>query len=97
MSILIMEDSLRLTVFFVRSAPRPESICLYLEESSLDEGERLLRAEEAGLHLTPGQARALADELLQALRERERELDGSGGVHPRGSFSDPDQPLEKEA
>jgi len=71
MSILLLDESLRMTVFYDRNAPRPAEICLYLEETCPPE-ERLFQDSEFALYLTPGQARALADELLQALRERER-------------------------
>lgn len=71
MSILLLDESLRMTVFYDRNAPRPAEICLYLEETCPPE-ERLFQDNEFTLYLTPGQARALADELLQALRERER-------------------------
>lgn len=70
MSILLLDDTLRVTVYFDRSVPRFDSICLYLEETC-PAGEKLLRESEAGLRLTPGQARALAAELLSAVAERD--------------------------
>ena len=70
MSVLLLDDNLRVSVYFDRSAPRFDSIRLYLEETCTG-GEKLLRDSEAGLYLTPGQARALADELLAALAERQ--------------------------
>lgn len=71
MSILLLDERLRLTVFYDRSASKPENICLYLEDAC-PEGEKVLQEGEVGLRLTPGQARALADEILQALNERQR-------------------------
>jgi hypothetical protein len=70
MSLLLLDDNLRVTIYFDRSVPRLDSICLYLEESC-SSGEKLLRDSEAGLYLTPGQARALAAELQAAVAERD--------------------------
>ncbi len=71
MSILLLDERLRITVYFDHSARSPEDICLYLEDSHQD-GGKILRDDEIGLRLTPGQARALADEIVQALNERQR-------------------------
>lgn len=73
MSLMLRDDTLLVTVFFDRDRPRDESICLYLEDFAA-EAQRLLAGGEAALHLSPGQARALADELSAALRERDREM-----------------------
>ncbi len=70
MSVLLHDDNLRVTVYFDRSTPRFDSICLYLEETCAP-GGKLLQDSEVGIYLTPGQARALADELLAALDERQ--------------------------
>jgi hypothetical protein len=67
---MLLDDALRVTVYFDRSVPRFDSICLYLEESCSSAG-KLLRESEASLHLTPGQARALAAELLTAVQDRD--------------------------
>jgi hypothetical protein len=69
MSVLLEDESLRITVFYDRAAPRVDSICLYLEETC-PAAVKLLREGEAALHLTVGQARALADELLAAIKEQ---------------------------
>ena len=71
MSVLLEDESLRITAFYDRAAPRVDSICLYLEETCPDAATvHRLREGEAAVHLTPGQARALADELLAAIKEQ---------------------------
>ncbi len=71
MSVLLDEEGLRVTAFYDRSAARGENICLYLEETCPG-ALKLLQGGEAAVHLTPGQARAIADELLAAVMEEKR-------------------------
>ena len=71
MSVLLEDESLRITAFYDRAAPRVDSICLYLEEICPAAATVYrLRDGEAALHLTAGQARAIADELLAAIKEQ---------------------------
>ena len=69
MSVLLEDENLRITAFYDRAAPRVDNICIYLEETC-PAAARLLREGEAALHLTAGQARAIADELLAAIKEQ---------------------------
>lgn len=69
MSVLLDDENLRITAFYDRTAPRVDSICLYLEETC-PAAAKLLREGEAALHLTAGQARAIADELIAAIKEQ---------------------------
>jgi len=71
MSVLLEDENLRITAFYDRAAQRVDSICLYLEETCPPAAAvHRLREGEAALHLTAGQARALADELLAAIKEQ---------------------------
>jgi hypothetical protein len=67
MSLFLLDDTLRLTVFYDRSSEEGE-ICLYFEEES----PVLFRGTETRLLLSPAQAKALAQALLEALQEREK-------------------------
>ncbi len=67
MSLFLLDDTLRLTVFYDR-ASADGAICLYFEE----ENPVLFQNAESRLPLSPAQAKALAQALLEALQEREK-------------------------
>lgn len=68
MSLFLLDDTLRVTVFYDRSSKNGE-ICLYFEE----ETPGLFRDTETRLPLSPAQAKTLVQALLEALQEREKD------------------------
>jgi hypothetical protein len=68
MEISLLDNSLKVEVFFDRQDDSfRDNICLRIKETCPDE-ERIFRAEESNLYLTPQQACQLADSLLKAAK-----------------------------
>jgi hypothetical protein len=66
MPIYLVDDTLKVEVFFEPSDQQFEdNICLCVEESC-PEDEKLFRADEIHIYLTPKQARQLGLALIQA-------------------------------
>lgn len=68
MSLFLLDDTLRVTVFYDRSSEDDE-ICLYFEE----ETPNLFRDTETRLPLSPAQAKTLIQALLEALQEHQKD------------------------
>jgi hypothetical protein len=68
MDINLLDNSLNIEVFFDRQDENfKDNICLRIKENCPDE-ERIFRAEESYLYLTPKQACQLADSLIKAAK-----------------------------
>lgn len=68
MEMNLLDNSLKIEVFFDRQDETfSDNICLRIKEICPDE-ERIFRAEESNLYLTPQQACLLADSLLKAAK-----------------------------
>jgi hypothetical protein len=66
MEINLLDNSLKIEVFFDQQDENfKDNICLRIKENCPDE-ERVFRAEESNLYLTPQQACQLADSLIKA-------------------------------
>lgn len=66
MAVYLLEDSLKIDVFFdPQDCTFEDNICVAMFESCPDE-ERILQAHEVNIYLTEEQARALAAALLKA-------------------------------
>jgi hypothetical protein len=68
MEMNLLDNSLKIEVFFDREDETfSDNICLRIKENCPDE-ERIFRAEESNIYLTPHQACHLADSLLKAAK-----------------------------
>ena len=66
MEILILDDSLRLRVFFEEpDCDYSDNICLSIDEDC-PENEKLFIHDQTNIYVTPGQAEALATVLAEA-------------------------------
>ena len=66
MSVYLLEDSLKIDVFFdPQDCKFEDNICVAMFESCPEE-EQILQAAEVNIYLTEDQARQLAAELLKA-------------------------------
>lgn len=70
--IFLLDDSLQVEVFFEKAdVGYSDNICLKITESCPEE-EKVFRHDENHLYLTPGQAKALADALIRAVKNSEK-------------------------
>lgn len=71
MTILLLDGALRVTIYYSASEKEYEdNICISLLEDC-PKDEKILRADEANVYVTPQQARDLAMALLKAAEESE--------------------------
>lgn len=72
MTISLLDGALRVTVYYSAAEKDYEdNICISLLEDC-PKDEKILRADEANIYVTPQQARELAMALLEAAQESER-------------------------
>ena len=68
MTITLLDNSLQIDTFYERRDSRyPDNVCLRIREICPDE-ERVFRAEETNLFLTPQEACTLATAMLKAAK-----------------------------
>ena len=76
MPIYLLDDSLKVEVFFeADDSDFDDNICMKLEESCLED-EKILCAEEVEIYLTAQQARQLGMALIQAAEQSRDQLEG---------------------
>jgi hypothetical protein len=71
MSISLLDNSLKVQIFYEESdAGFEDNICICINEDCRDE-ERLFRGEQTQIYLSVKEAKALAQELLDAIEDSE--------------------------
>lgn len=72
MILLLLDESLKLDVFYdTEDVQYEDNICLRFEEDC-PENERLFRHDQTNMYITPAQAVALANALLKAARSSDK-------------------------
>jgi hypothetical protein len=85
MTISLLDNSLKVNIFFeLKDCEYGDNVCVSIIEKCPDD-EKVLRADETNLYLTPKQARRLASAFIHAAEESEKyctnkESDVSPGI-----------------
>ena len=80
MDIWILDDSLRISIYYEEEDCRfKDNICISVYESCPD-NEKIMIADETNLFLTPEQAQTLSEAFrTAAIHSKKNETDGTGG------------------